>query len=250
MTTVSSKDSGGGKERMGNWLYLTIVLVLLVLTGCTQNPVKPNDPRFAPVAGNTLRPPAPSNGAIFQDGFATNLWEDQRAKRTGDIITVILQESTSASKTNSTSISKDSTTALPNPTIFGSSPSFDAGKLLPGSSSNLSLAQDFDSQSSFEGEADADQSNNLTGNITVTVSEVLPNGVLVVRGEKWLTLAQGEEYIRISGLIRPADIAPDNTIQSNKIADARITYAGRGELANSGRMGWVARFFNSDYWPF
>lgn len=227
-----------------------IISIMSALTGCVQSPTQPNDPKFAPVTANTLKPPLPTSGAIFQSGYATMLWEDQRAKRIGDIITILLQENTTASKTNSTNITRDSSHNTDLPTILGTSPSFDASKILPGSNSNLTLQNNFASGNDFSGSADADQSNNLNGSITVTVSDVLPNGILVVRGEKWLTLGQGEEYIRITGLVRSGDINPDNTVVSTKLADARITYAGRGDLANSNRIGWASKFFNSPLWPF
>jgi flagellar basal body L-ring protein FlgH len=84
----------------------------------------------------------------------------------------------------------------------------------------------------------------------INYANLLPNGNLVVRGEKWLTLNQGDEYIQISGIVRPVDIRTDNTVLSTQVADARITYAGRGTLADANSMGWLARFFNSPYWPF
>jgi flagellar L-ring protein precursor FlgH len=90
----------------------------------------------------------------------------------------------------------------------------------------------------------------LTGDITVTIAQVLANGNLVVRGEKWLTLNQGEEFIQISGIVRPADISPDNSVPSLRLADARITYSGKGQVANSNRPGWLNRFFSSVVWPF
>ena len=93
-------------------------------------------------------------------------------------------------------------------------------------------------------------SNNLTGNITVTVHDVYPNGVLLVKGEKWLTLNQGDEYIRISGLIRPQDISSDNTVPSTKLADARIAYSGTGVVNDTNVMGWMSKFFISALMPF
>jgi flagellar L-ring protein precursor FlgH len=102
----------------------------------------------------------------------------------------------------------------------------------------------------LKGEAGSDQSNSLSGSIAVTIAEILPNGLMMVRGEKWMTLNRGEEFIRIQGLIRPEDVQPDNTILSTRLADARITYSGTGDLANANKQGWGARFFNSEYWPF
>ena len=102
----------------------------------------------------------------------------------------------------------------------------------------------------FSGKGEADRSNSLSGQISVTVSDILPNGVLRIRGEKWLTLSEGDEYIRISGMIRPQDITPDNTVASSKVADARISFGGRGNLNNSTKQGWADRIFMSPWWPF
>jgi flagellar L-ring protein precursor FlgH len=101
----------------------------------------------------------------------------------------------------------------------------------------------------FEGDASADQSNRLQGNISVTITDVMPNGNLVIRGEKWLKLNTGDEYIRISGMLRSLDVGLDNMVSSTKLANARIAYSGTGELADSQRQGWLGRFFNGPYWP-
>jgi flagellar L-ring protein precursor FlgH len=103
---------------------------------------------------------------------------------------------------------------------------------------------------SFSGQADSSQSNRLDGSITVTVAERLPNGNLVVRGEKMIQINQGEELIRVQGIVRPVDIGPQNTVPSTKIADARISYGGKGTLADANRPGWLSRFFNSPWFPF
>ena len=103
--------------------------------------------------------------------------------------------------------------------------------------------------SSFTGEADADQSNSLTGSISVNVIQVLTNGNLIVRGEKWITINNGDEFIRLTGMIRPQDISADNQIKSIKVANARIQYSGTGSFADTQKMGWLARFFNSSWWP-
>ena len=84
----------------------------------------------------------------------------------------------------------------------------------------------------------------------MTVAERLPNGNLLVRGEKRITINQGQEFIRVQGIVRPVDIGPANTVPSTKIADATITYTGKGTLADSNRQGWLSRFFNSPWFPF
>jgi flagellar L-ring protein precursor FlgH len=162
-----------------------------------------------------------------------------------------LRESTSASKSAKTTADKDQSTEIASPTFFGATPTFNLPGIIPlDSNRNNTLEQYLSATRSFEGEADSSQSNSLSGEITVTISDVLPNGNLVVRGEKWLTLNQGEEFIQISGIVRPQDISTANTILSTQIADARIAYSGKGALAESNQMGWLARFFNHPIWPF
>ena len=103
---------------------------------------------------------------------------------------------------------------------------------------------------SFDGEGSSTQSNSLAGSLTVTVVDVQANGNLVVQGDKTLKLNQGDEFVHISGVIRTADIATNNTVTSDKLADAKISYSGKGAVDSSNRMGWLARFFNSPFSPF
>ena len=109
---------------------------------------------------------------------------------------------------------------------------------------------DLDSENSFDGAGGSEQSNSLKGDITVTVAAVYPNGNMLIKGEKVMHLNQGSEVIRISGIVRPADVTPKNTVFSTQIADVQITYAGDGAVADSNEQGWLARFFNSPLWPF
>ncbi len=214
-------------------------LLISLLTSCSSlSWFYKKKPKIVAAPVTAIIPVAPKvivDGAIYHDGFSTPLWEDQRARRIGDLLTVVLQESTSSSKTAKTDINKNSSIDLPSPSILGAS---------------KKLATSIDSQRAFKGDAQANQSNRLEGLITVTVSDVLPNGTLVIRGEKRITLTRGEEFIRITGLVRPADINPDNSVRSSKIGDAKITYSGTGEFAESNHVGWLTRLFNSPLWPF
>ena len=112
------------------------------------------------------------------------------------------------------------------------------------------MSNDIAGDRTFDGKSDSSQSNKLEGSITVTVAERLPNGNLLVRGEKRITINQGQEFVRLQGIVRPVDIGPANTVPSTKIADATITYTGKGALADSNRQGWLSRFFNSPWFPF
>lgn len=181
-----------------------------------------------------------SNGAIFQSGRDKALFENAVARRVGDTVTINLQESTAAQKSSSTTTSKSSKVDMPTPTLAG------AGISLHG---NDILNFDIENQREFDGAGDSQLSNKLQGSITVTVARRLANGNLVVRGQKWIGINQGKEFIRIQGVIRPVDILPDNSIPSFKVADANISYGGQGVLADANRPGLLSRFFNSRWNP-
>lgn len=218
---------------------LFVVITALNLAACSSvMPMdeKPNDPNFAPVPAQSLKPPSISDGSLYQKNYAMSLYSDQRARRIGDVITVMLQEQTNASKSNSASTSKDSELTITPTSLFGGVHS--------------ALASNLTGERSFTGSGDTGQSNSLNGQITVTISAIYPNGILEIRGEKWLSLNQGDEFIRVRGLVRPEDIGADNTVQSSKLADARISYGGTGYIANASKPGLITRFFNSAWWPF
>lgn len=217
---------------------VVLVLLLAVLQGCTamsRPRAMPDDPQYAPVRAQAMMQRDLETGSIYQVSRNYNFYGDTVALNVGDVLTVTLKESTRASKNAETKIGKDNEVTLPKPSIFGHNP--------------LGVATSINQERDFKGSAEADQSNSLAGSITVTVTEVLPNGVLRIRGEKWLSLTNGDEYIRLTGLVRPQDISPDNTLASHRIADARIAYGGTGDFDQANQMGWMARFFNSEWWP-
>jgi flagellar L-ring protein precursor FlgH len=190
-----------------------------------------------------VAPPAPvhTNGAIYQPGRDVSLFSNATARNIGDLITVRLAEKTSASKSATTSTSKSTKVEIPGPTVLGLPVTVNGVPVL-----ETQIAGDH----SFDGQGDSAQSNSLTGNITVTVVGRVGNGNLLVRGQKQLELNQGKEYVRVEGVVRPIDVEPDNSIPSWKIADAKISYGGRGAVADANAMGWLARFFNSPVMPF
>ncbi len=216
---------------------ISIISIALIATGCVQKTVKPDDPYYAPVSAQNLRQPNPVTGSIVNLNSRRDLYGNGRAAQIGDIISIILEESTSASKKAKSTADKSSSTVLKAPTVFGNT--------LNRFNSNITGPT-----TAFEGEGKSDISNSLNGSISVTVHDVLPNGILVVRGEKWLNLNQGDEYIQVSGLVRPQDITADNTVPSAKLADARISYSGTGQVNDTNVMGWLSKFFISALLPF
>ena len=237
---------------MNRPMILLPLLASLVLSGCVTPPPKPDDPYYAPVLPRTPLPAAQNSGAIYQPGFETNLYDDRKAYRVGDIITITLSERTQASKKAGSSMSKDSSAKLGLTSLFGGGVSIDnpSTSLNPLKAEDLSLDVGYSGTRDTDGESDANQSNSLTGSITVTVAEVLPHGILAVRGAKWMTLNTGDELVRIAGLVRADDIATDNTVSSTRIANARITYSGTGAFADASQPGWFDRFFMNPLFPF
>jgi flagellar L-ring protein precursor FlgH len=207
------------------------------LAAC-QTPPAPDD--WSPSVPVVPDPPS-SNGSIYQLGRDATLFENATAQRVGDILTIRLIERTSAVKNATTSTSKSTDVEIPGPTIGGRPVTVNGVPI---------LETEISSNQSFDGQGDSAQSNRLDGAITVTVAQRLPNGNLLVRGQKWLTLNQGKEFVRIEGIVRAIDVEPDNSVPSWKVADARIAYGGRGALEDSNSMGWIARFFNSPIMPF
>ncbi|MEM6817631.1 MAG: flagellar basal body L-ring protein FlgH [Pseudomonadota bacterium] len=218
--------------------FILVVLLASLMTGCGFG--IPQRVDYSPPPPVIIAAPPATSGAIYQDGIDVRLFEDLRAHRVGDIITIRLNENTTASKSSSTATSKSGDADIATPNILGQDVTRDGNPIL---SAALS------SETEFSGEGSSAQSNSLDGDITVTVVQRLPNGNLMIRGEKWVTLNQGDEFIRLSGIIRPADIAPDNSVASSRVADARITYSSKGVLAAANKMGWLQRFLQSMWFP-
>ena len=220
---------------------LLFIGLSLVITGCgvTQKPIQ-DDPDYAPVLPEMPKTPVITSGSLFESGYSQNLYSDIKAHRVGDIITVELTESTTAKKKAKTELDKSSGVELATPIFMGN----------PITHHGQSLNASINMANAFAGESDADQSNSLTGAISVHVVQVMANGNLMVRGEKWITLNNGDEFIRLSGVVRPDDISPENSISSTRVANARIQYSGTGAFADTQSQGWFSRFFNNPLWPF
>ena len=210
---------------------------ILLLSGCVTPPAIDN---FDATWPEYVAPQTVGNGAIYQAGTDKALFENAVARRVGDTVTINLQESTAAQKSSSTSTSKSTNIDMPGPTIAGGPVTINGREIL-----NMNI----ENSRNFDGSGDSQLSNSLEGFITVTVAQRLPNGNLLVRGQKWIGINQGREYIRIQGVIRPVDILPDNSIPSYKVADANISYGGQGALADANRPGLLSRFFNSIWNP-
>ncbi|UTM58073.1 flagellar basal body L-ring protein FlgH [Photobacterium sp. CCB-ST2H9] len=251
-----------------NWLFTALILTL---TGCVQLPDRQNelaqattnvdavegkqespegdlidlvrrrdDPQAGDPAWSGVRPQekpahyATATGSLFSQALAQDMYDDTRPRGIGDIVTVLLAEKNKANKSASTDVGKSTDLSM-DPLDLGGKPLTIGDRDISYSVSN---------ENKFKGNTSADQSNSIQGYISVEVVDVLANGNLLVRGEKWLTLNTGDEYIRVSGTIRPDDISQENTIESTRIANARIQYSGTGDRQDVQEQGWLARFFN------
>jgi flagellar L-ring protein precursor FlgH len=222
-------------------LVAAITAAATTAGGCGGMASKPRD-KPEPVVARVLPPPVPrTDGAIYQSGQQMELFADLKARRIGDVLTITLNEATTAAKNAVTKTTKTTSAITTGPTLFGKSITT---KGVPIFNTTLNGAD------AFDGEGQSSQSNSLEGSLTVTVIDVQANGNLVVQGDKTLKLNQGDEFVHISGVIRTADIQGNNTVTSDKLADAKISYSGKGVVNSANSMGWLARFFNSPFSPF
>jgi flagellar L-ring protein precursor FlgH len=219
------------------------VAAALLISGCSmtdrfrEDQGREFEATWPEVADAAQREP----GALYAQGTDVSLWSNVTARNLGDTLTVVLAESTEAEKSATTTAAKNSSAALTGPTILGRPITSNGTPILDASMGN---------ESAFTGNGAATQSNKLDGFISVTVAKRLSNGNLVVRGQKWVAINSGREFVRLQGIVRPSDISPDNTVLSWRVADAYISYGGQGTVANASKPGWLYRFFNSPKTPF
>lgn len=226
------------KQDQNLWIC-ALILVLLMSSGCA---ITPSTSAYQPY---TLRPPqhavaaAQPNGAIFQTINSTTggvrytpLFEDRRARSVGDTLIVTLKEKTNASKSSGSNVDRSGEIGFSVPSLLG----------IPLSLLQKHATVEAKSNNKFDGGGESASKNDFNGTITVTVIEALPNGNLVVSGEKQIGINQGQEFIRLSGVVNPIHIM-GNTISSIQIADARIEYRANGYIDEAQTMGWLSRFF-------
>jgi flagellar L-ring protein precursor FlgH len=234
------------------------ILLALGLSGCATNPAPmAHTPQFAPVLPAVIEKPRLATGAIYNGRQSDNWFGRVRSYNVGDVITVLLNESTQAGRTQSGTVKRAaSNDVIPSATSAPQGlnarvqnmrlPNKFLGTQLQGILGGVDL-----SKANIEsvGGGEADQKASLIGDVSVTVSEVLANGNLMVRGEKQLALTEGAEIIQVSGIIRPEDISPNNTVQSRRLANAQIAYRGTGDMANAAKAGWGTNALMK-FWPF
>lgn len=214
------------------------ILVIMLLVGCSQLPKK------ALVEGQTsIVPQMPeivnSSGSIYQASQPSSfgyqpMFEDRRPRNIGDVLTIVLQENVSASKSSSINAGRNGGVNLGVKTV----PHF-----LDGLVGRGKVDTDISGSNDFKGSGGANAKNTFSGTITVTVQDVMINGNLKVIGEKQIAINQGTEFIRFSGVVNPRTISGNNTVISTQVADARIEYVGNGYIDEAQTMGWLQRLF-------
>jgi flagellar L-ring protein precursor FlgH len=213
---------------------LALLAGALLMTGCAQLPREPlvQQPMTAR-AERPLSPAAPRNGAIYQAGSgAQALFEDRRPRNVGDILTIIVGENVNASKNSAANASRGGSASA----VLGLIPTFLSG-LFGG------LDAEAKGSNTMTAKGGANATNTFNGVITVTVTEVLGNGNLMVSGEKQMMINQGTEFIRFSGVVNPRTVSGNNTVASTQVADARIEYSAKGYIDEAQTMGWLQRLF-------
>ena len=226
-----------------NKLFPLLVLLLGLQACATPEPVMTTltpSPDFAPVYPLASEQNRPATGGIYGNRQSDAWFGRGRNYQVGDLVTVLLNESTQAARSQKTDVSKDATnTAIPSGVTSRLTKQI---PLLTGVDLNAS-------KTTSTGTGTADQKASLSGSVTVTVVDILANGNLVVRGEKKLGLAEGTEVIQVAGVIRPQDVGPNGTVQSLRLANAQIAYRGPGDLANATKVGWGTSLLHK-FWPF
>jgi flagellar L-ring protein precursor FlgH len=229
---------------------IALSLVVALAAGCAHEAPLGPSAAFAPVF--PVDPPKQSNltGAIYQELLSDNYFGRKRNYQVGDIITVVLNESTNAQRNQNTTTSRATVnTAFPSIQAGVANALSNTGIGMPGLGSLAKNAKADANTISSDGSEKAGQYQSLTGSIAVTIVEVFSNGNLAVRGEKHLAFNEGPEVIQVAGIVRIEDIAPDGTVQSKRLSNAQIAYRGSGEGADASRASWGTRALYK-YWPF
>ena len=206
-----------------------IVLATVFTSSCASHVEDRASFDFEPIIPENMNLPNnnSNSGGIYNESSGGLFATDRRAGQVGDILTIALSEDFTASKSQSATSAKSDSFKVDLPNLLD--PAGDQALL------------DSGAETSFSGSGSAAQTNSLRGEISVTVMRVFSNGNMEIMGQKKLHLNNGNEYVRLSGMIRPQDISANNVVQSSRIANAKIAYLGVGDIADTGQKGWLSR---------
>ena len=207
---------------------ITGIVFISLVSSCSTQLEERASIDFEPTMPSISKSPKKDRyGSIFSNSQQGLFATDRRASKVGDLLTVALSENFSASKSQSAKSAKNGTTSFDFPRIM--------------TADNDDTLFDSKLAKSFDGSGSADQTNSLRGEISVTVTKVFSNGNMEILGQKKLTLNNGDEYIRLVGIIRPEDVSSDNKVPSSRIANAKISYTGAGDVADTAKKGWLSK---------
>ena len=249
LNNFENKNKKEASTSFSNFIKSLLLLIsFLVVSGCVSAPpermgkfsYEPSYPTNIPETNS------PRNGSLFNQGDSLSLFDDSRAHKVGDIITINLSESFNAKKKDEAKYEKTNKQRFGLGSDLTGGASVFGGKVGTGLGAGIGIG--YGSDGNFKGKSDVKQNSSLDGSIAVMVVQVISNGNLVIRGEKWITVHDGEEVIRFAGIIRAEDIQPDNTIGSSKVADVRLIYKDVGISGDSSRASAVTQFLHK-YWP-
>lgn len=217
-----------------------VILFALVASACGPNHIAHFTPRertYKPGAYAQRSPSArPSEGSLFSDAVGGYL-EDTRAVRVGDVLSIRIDESADAEGGASTNLSRDAKASAGVDSLFGLVTALQ--KAVPGA--DVSKFLEYATSSGFAGDGRTRRKGQLAGTLAVRVTREMPNGDLFLEGTKVVLINHEEYHLYVSGIVRPADIAQDNSIASSRIADAQIEFTGRGDVNDQQRKGWLGR---------
>jgi flagellar L-ring protein precursor FlgH len=242
-------------------MLLVLAMTVAVATGCSAHhrglpePLPPNIMPQAEVSPPAEPPPLP--GSIWTTGRGS-LFTDHRARVVGDIVTIKITENAKASKSAKTGLSKKNSLKFGIPSLFGLEAAADARKDRVAAANaagaaaiglDLSSILAASSEKDFSGDGSTERSGTLQATLTAVVTRVLPSGNFFIEGRRRINLNEENQYLLLTGIIRPEDISPDNTVPSSMIADASISYYGEGGIADQQKQGWLATLVDK-VWPF
>ena len=218
--------------------FISVAALVGSVTGCSTYTEQVVSQSFQPAETPViLAKSANLNGAIFQPGRSGVFATDKRARRIGDILTVSFNEIYAATKAQTAASSKTDAFGVTLPTGLPN--------MLTGGFDKDPAGLNAGTTRSFAGSGNAVQSNSFSGLLSVTVIRVFDNGNMEVQGQKELTLNNGNEYVRVRGVVRPEDISAGNIVSSDRLADAQIRYTGSGHLADSSQPGWLSQLMRT-----
>lgn len=227
---------------------LFFIIACTLITGCS------NAVSHTPVVTPRVTPPPPyiepeqsynNPGSIYMNAESDGLFADSRARRVGDIVMVKIVENNTAKNKANTTTDKKTTNSYGIDAFFGKNAVGLGGTKMPVGGVGFGTT----SESGTTTTGETKREGTITGTIAARVLRILPGGLLEIEGVRETRVNNETQYIVVTGLIRPMDIEPDNSITSNRISDAKIAYYGQGSLSDKQKPGWFTRFMDN-FWPF